>query len=295
MFKIDLQNIQAIGEAHIVIENNTIVEFVGDNSNGKSVISKVIQGLTSGDICHEDVRRTLIKDDTEQGVVIFTNNNEQLGLLLRDKTKDSLLMYKPDLVNKPDECIFRALNDYEGCAAIVREFGFRTYANGDICLQLHPTWGAIPFITTSGAVNDAIVQDITIDKVADNFLKSFQTITFPVFKDRISKLQKDHDSAKTILETMEAYDWHAYDDIYTRMSRVYQAIKDYQYIQLETIPVPNLSVLPVTRYEVNQLPIARFYDLCPAINNIGEELDDYVAIMNGVCPTCGRPFVSHEH
>ena len=181
MFKIDLQNIQAIGNAHIVVENNTIVEFVGDNSNGKSVISKVIENLVSGDIAHEDVRRTLIKDNTEQGVVIFTYNEKQLGLILKPAVKDSLIMYKPNIIDDPENAIFRAINDADGLNAIVREFGFRAYANGDICLQLHPTWGAIPFITTSGATNNSIVEDITRDKIADNFLSSFQTITFPIF------------------------------------------------------------------------------------------------------------------
>jgi hypothetical protein len=187
------------------------------------------------------------------------------------------------------------MNDTDACAKLVRQFGFRVYANGDICLQLHPTWGAIPFITTSGAVNDAIVQDITIDKVADNFLKSFQTITYPVFKDRVAKLQKEHDHAQTILETMEAYDWHAYDDIYNRMSTVYQAIKDYQYMQLDDIPVPNLSILPVQHLEIENIPIVNVYDLCQNIEPIKEELEAYVEVLNGVCPTCGKPLIIHEH
>jgi hypothetical protein len=295
MFQIDLQNIQAIGEAHMIIEDNTIVEFIGDNSNGKSVVSKVIKELTSGDISHEDVRRSLIKDGTDQGVVIFTHDKEQLGLILKDKTRDSLLLYYADITAEPKTPIIRALNDTEGCNAIVKQFGFRTYASGDICLQLHPTWGAIPFITTSGAVNDAIVQDITIDKVADNFLKTFQTITFPVFKDKIAKLKAEHDHAKTVLETMEAYDWRAYDSLYERMHEVWMAIKDYEYMELENIPIPNLAVLPVQHYEISNLPIVSFYDLCQPIAQINEELTAYVDVMNGVCPTCGKPLIVHEH
>lgn len=293
MFKIDLQNIQAIGDAHIVIEDNSIVEFVGDNSNGKSVISKVIEYLVSGDIAHEDVRCTLIKDDTEQGVAVFTYNEKQLGLILRAKVRDSLIMYKHDIVNDPDGCIFRAVNDKEGVAAIVREFGFRAYANGDICLQLHPTWGAIPFVTTSGSTNDSIVEDITTDKVADNFLSTFQTITLPVFRQRIADLQKEHDNAATVLENMESYDWKAYEEIASKLSDIYQKIKSYEYAYIEDIPVPDLSVLPVSRIEIDYVPIINFYDLCPLVEYINE-LDDYVTIMNGVCPTCGKPLFEHS-
>lgn len=293
MFKIDLQNIQAIGNAHIVVENNTIVEFVGDNSNGKSVISKVIENLVSGDIAHEDVRRTLIKDNTEQGVVIFTYNEKQLGLILKPAVKDSLIMYKPNIIDDPENAIFRAINDADGLNAIVREFGFRAYANGDICLQLHPTWGAIPFITTSGATNNSIVEDITRDKIADNFLSSFQTITFPVFKEKIARLQKEHDSAKAVLDNMESYDWRAYDAIYEELSEVYQQIKDYEYCYIDDIPVPDLSVVPVSNIQIPDIPIIQFYDLCSRIP-YPKSLDDYLKVLSGVCPTCGRPLFEHK-
>lgn len=293
MFKIDLQNIQAIGNAHIVVENNTIVEFVGDNSNGKSVISKVIENLVSGDIAHEDVRRTLIKDNTEQGVVIFTYNEKQLGLILKQAVKESLIMYKPNIIDDPENAIFRAINDADGLNAIVREFGFRAYANGDICLQLHPTWGAIPFITTSGATNNSIVEDITRDKIADNFLSSFQTITFPVFKEKIARLQKEHDSAKAVLDNMESYDWRAYDAIYEELSEVYQQIKDYEYCYIDDIPVPDLSVVPVSNIQIPDIPIIQFYDLCSRIP-YPKSLDDYLKVLSGVCPTCGRPLFEHK-
>lgn len=293
MFKIDLQNIQAIGNAHIVVENNTIVEFVGDNSNGKSVISKVIENLVSGDIAHEDVRRTLIKDNTEQGVVIFTYNEKQLGLILKPAVKESLIMYKPNIIDDPENVIFRAINDADGLNAIVREFGFRAYANGDICLQLHPTWGAIPFITTSGATNNSIVEDITRDKIADNFLSSFQTITFPVFKEKIARLQKEHDSAKAVLDNMESYDWRAYDAIYEELSEVYQQIKDYEYCYIDDIPVPDLSVVPVSNIQIPDIPIIQFYDLCSRIP-YPKSLDDYLKVLSGVCPTCGRPLFEHK-
>lgn len=293
MFKIDLQNIQAIGNAHIVVENNTIVEFVGDNSNGKSVISKVIENLVSGDIAHEDVRRTLIKDNTEQGVVIFTYNEKQLGLILKPAVKESLIMYKPNIIDDPENAIFRAINDADGLNAIVREFGFRAYANGDICLQLHPTWGAIPFITTSGATNNSIVEDITRDKIADNFLSSFQTITFPVFKEKIARLQKEHDSAKAVLDNMESYDWRAYDAIYEELSEVYQQIKDYEYCYIDDIPVPDLSVVPVSNIQIPDIPIIQFYDLCSKIP-YPKSLDDYLKVLSGVCPTCGRPLFEHK-
>ncbi len=294
MLKIDLKNVQAIGEAHIEIENNSITEFTGDNSNGKSVISKVIEKLTSGDIKNKEVRRTLIKDNEEQGVVLFTHNGEQLGLIIKEEARDSIVMYSPDIVNKPNEHIFRSMSDMDGCDALVKQFGFRTYDRGNICLQLAPTFGAVPFVTTNGAVNDEIVEDITTDRVADEFLKTFQTITFPIFRDRIAHLKKDRDNAQAVLDNMEAYDWKAYDAIAEKLSGVYQAIRSYEYFLLNEIPVPKLSVLPVSHYSVQPLPIITAYDLGQHIEVIDAELRSYVEVMNGICPTCGRPLIEHD-
>ena len=293
MFKIDLRNIQAIGDAHIVIEDRTITEFTGDNSNGKSVISKIIEKLTSGDLSHKDVRCTLIKDHTSEGVALFTHDEKQLGIILRKEAKDSYIMYKKDCINNPDDAILRNINDNDAVKAIVRAFGFRVYGSGDICLQLHPTWGAIPFVTTNGSVNNAIVQDITTDKVADEFLKSFETITFPVFKDKIARLKKEKENAQAVLDNMESYNWKAYSNIYDRLSEVYQKIKDYEYGYIEDIPVPDLSILPVSRIQLGDIPIVEFYDLCPTLDCI-PEVEDYVKVLNGVCPTCGRPLFEHE-
>lgn len=295
MFKIDLQNVQAVGDAHIVIENNSITEFTGDNSNGKSIVSKLIERMTNGDIRNKEVRRTLIKDGEEQGVVVFTHDTEQLGLILREEARDSLVMYKPNIKENSNEYIMRSISDWDGCVQLIKQFGFRTYDRGNICLQLAPTFGAVPFVTTSGTVNDEIVQDITTDRIADEFIKTFQGITFPIFRERILRLKKDRDSTQAILDNMESYDWKAYEDIAERMSEVYQAIKGYEYFLLEEIPVPKLSVLPVVHHNVTELPVVKFYDLANPIVEIVDELEAYVEVMNGVCPTCGRPLVEREH
>lgn len=290
MLKVDLVNVQSISEAHIVIEDNTIVEFVGDNSNGKSILSKVVEYLTKGDLIHKDVRDALIKDDTEAAVILITMNKRQIGVVLKHELKDSIMMYVPniDKENEQGGKILRPLSDSDGCQSLLRDFGFRTYSKGDICLQLAPTFGAVPFVTTGGGTNNDIVTDITIDKVADEFLKSFANITFPTFKSRISRLTKEREHLQTVLDNMESYDWRAYEDIADRMSVVYNAISQYKELEIENIPVPSLEIVPVSPHEILPVPVIQVYDYCSLIGNIGKELQDYVDILNGRCPTCGK-------
>ena len=288
MYSIQLSNVQAIESATIDFEDNSIVEFIGDNSNGKSIISKVIQNMTSGDIRHKDVRASLIRDGADKGVVIFTHNEKRLGLVMFHEISNSVIIYQSDWRDE-ETTIVRNLSDVEGSNALIREFGFRTYAQGDICLQLAPTFGAIPFITTNGSVNNDIVQDITVDKVAEEFLSTYKTITYPLFKDRKQKLVQQNATYQSLLDNLETYDWRAYEDIVSRMSEVYMALKDISPLEeIKEIPIPPLDVIPAGSHQIETIPIVEFYDYCPEILSLENELNEYLQISNGVCPTCGK-------
>lgn len=288
MYSIQISNVQSIESALIEFEDNSIVEFTGDNSNGKSILSKVIQNMTSGDIRHKDVRASLIRDGADKGIVVFTHNEKRLGLVLFHEIKDSVIIYQSDWRDE-STTIVRNISDVEGSDALIKAFGFRTYAQGDICLQLAPTFGAIPFITTNGSVNNDIVQDITVDKVAEEFLGTFKAITFPLFKDKIAKLKQERDTYQSLLDNLETYDWREYESLVDRMSAVYMALKDVQPLEdIMEIPIPPLDVIPVGSHGIKNIPIVDFIDYCPTIDDIESELEDYLKISKGICPTCGK-------
>lgn len=291
MLRIDLINVQAIEEAHIYMEDNTITEFVGNNSNGKSIVAKVIEYITKGDLIHNDVRQALMKDGSEQSVILFTYGNKQLGVVLKPAVKECVMMYIPDMgkEKQPGGVIMRSIGDSDGCAHLVKAFGFRTYAKGDICLQLAPTFGAIPFVTTSGAVNNDIVTDITKDKVADEFLRSFETITFPVFKDRLKRLKQEREQLQQVVDNMESYDWHAYDELANEMKDVYLAIGPFVDAEIDHLQIPSLNVAIIHDVTISKFPVIDFCDYPPELDDVSQELKDYLDVLNGICPTCGKP------
>lgn len=288
MYTIQISNVQAIEQATIEFEDNSIVEFTGDNSNGKSIISKFIQNLTSGDLRHKDVRMSLLRDGADKGGIIFTHDNKRLGCIIYPELKDSVIVYQSDWHDE-STTIVRGLGDVEGSDALVKAFGFRTYAQGDICLQLSPTFGAIPFITTNGSVNHDIVQDITVDKIAEEFLGTFKTITFPLFKDKIAHLKQERDTYQSLLDNLETYDWRKYESLVEKMTAVWLAIKDVEPLDnLPEIPIPPLDVIPVGSHQIKEIPIVEFIDYGPVLQEITAELEEYTKISNGICPTCGK-------
>jgi hypothetical protein len=291
MITIDMQNVQAIGVAHMEFPENSIIEFSGDNSNGKSILSKIIQALTSGDIRHKDVRRTLIKDGTECGIVSIIHNKEQLGIILREEVADSIVSYNPDMSKGSESAIYRSLNDGEGVNQLVRKFGFRTYSDGDICLQLSPTWGAIPFVTTSGSVNNDIVQDITVDKIAQNFIDSFKTITYPAFRQRLKNLKSEREHLETVLSVIDNYDWREYNELVTKLKRDYEVIKDYRFITINDIPLAEKPEYHLPKLKIRDIHMPRLVSPIGYVKDLSDALEAYQTVRKGFCPTCGRPFL----
>ena len=289
MIRIDLQNMQAISDATIDIPENSITEFSGDNSNGKSIVSKIIQALTSGDIRNKAVRRSLIKDTTDSGYMSITWGKKQLVVVITEEQAQSYLIYLSDNENK-DTLITRQISDKEGCAALINEFGFRTYANGDICLQLSPTWGPIPFVTTAGSVNYDIVNDITVDRIAQEFLDSFKTITYPTFRNRLQNIKAEQESVEAVLDAMEQYDWRTYKSLAEELNEYLKVINNYSFIIVDCISMPKYVKLhDIVECKLHCIPKPKLYEPLPLVSEI-PSFHDVCEIRKGICPTCGRRF-----
>ena len=293
MIKIVLQNLQAIANAEFELDDKSITEFVGNNSNGKSILAKVIQSITSGDITRKEIRQALIKDGCQQAVFAMAHGNQQIGVILQEELKNCSVLYIPN-VNKPEKSIARALSDKQGVESILHKFGFRTYAQGDICLQLSPTFGAIPFITTSGAVNGEIVQDITSDKVAEEFIDSFKNITFPIFRSKLAAAKKERETLETLIASVGDYDWREYEELAGKMKVVMDAIENYKFIRVEDIAIPPLGFKLVKVPRIVDIPFPINIDKAPRLSQLDMELSNLIAVLNDTCPTCGRKFIEGE-
>ena len=293
MIKIVLQNLQAIANAEFEIGDRSITEFVGNNSNGKSILAKVIQSITSGDIRRKEVRQALIKDGKQSALFAINNGNQQLGIILAEELKDSFILYIPN-ADDPERSIRRGLGDKGALETVLHKFGFRTYAQGDICLQLSPTFGAIPFITTSGAVNGEIVADITTDKVADEFLDSFKNITFPTFRSKIAAAKRERESLETMIASVNDYDWREFESLSERIGTILEAIKNYKFIRINDIPVPMIGFDLMDTPKLKEIPIIKTFDKAPRLGFLDSEITNLVAVLNDTCPTCGRKFIERE-
>lgn len=292
---VELENVQAIKHAIINFGSHGITEFIGDNSNCKSALSRVVEYLNSGDLCDKEVRENIINDFEQEARIMFSKGNEILGIILRRDRKDSMVIYSPDctIENNPDTVI-RYLED-SGYLQLVYKFGFRSYQKGEICLQVCPTYGAIPFVTTKGKTNMEIINDITSDKVAEEFLENYEKITDPAFRSRLKTLRTQEASLVTMISACKLYDYNRYKELSVQMGEVIVAIGQYSYFEIGDIPIPPIvDIVEVPNYQISDIPLPAIGPIKSPIADLSQLIVDYDNAMNRICPTCLRRFTEHD-
>lgn len=294
---VELENVQAIKHAFIDLGTGGITEFIGDNSNCKSALSRVIEYMTSGDLRDKETRESLINDNEDECRILFSKDKEILGLILRRNRNDSVVIYNPDvLIESNPEMVMRSIGD-PGHEELLYKFGFRTYENGNICLQVCPTFGAIPFITTKGKSNKEIVDDITSDKVAEEFLDNYEKLTSVALRSRLKTLEKQKESLKTLIDACVIYDYEKFRELGMLLGEDLMNIGQYYPYQLDSIDVdipPTDELIDIPKYTIPEFEIQTIYPLKSPIQSFNEVLTNLENLENHRCPTCLRRFDEHD-
>lgn len=281
-----MENLQAIKRAEMDLGETGIVQFTGNNSNGKSILCKVLQYWTNGGIKNKATRNVLIRDGEETGVLTMMHNKKSLILVIAMENKDTSVTY----LDGDDEPITRSISD-TGWENLIEKFGFRTYANGEVCLQISPTYGPIPFVTTSPATNGEIKNTICSDKIADSFIEAVDTYTWPALRLRKKELEGLIEGTEIVLNAVKNDVWRKIEPLLDDMEAYFKILANCKELNLRPIIVPPFDdIVPLPSLNITNIKMQYIYPSLN-INPIGNTLQDYVTALNGVCPTCGRKFV----
>ena len=288
-----LHNIQSIKDATLNLPDTGIVEFCGDNSNGKSILEKVISSIVKLDILDETTRKTLISDGETSGYVVMIHGKKSLVVLIdhvRDKT---VFQYTPNIEDK-SLTVTRTLRE-GGMEDIIHEFGWRVYDNNNLCLQVYPTFGAIPYINTSHTVNKEITEDVLRDKVADSFLSNYETITYPLVQKTVKTLKQTKASLEAQIANTRAYDYNAYESLADRLKKCKDFFEYYMDIHLDELElIPNVTLIDVPLLRLAEIPIVSLIDATIDLQDLSELISEISQLQEGVCPTCGRRLVEDD-
>ncbi len=301
--EIILKNIQSIENAVYSLPQKGLVQIVGDNSNGKSIIVKAIGAVVGLKILDEEERNALIRDTCSSGSITMMFNSKVLHTIL-DRERGKCAVY---LMRENGEKIIRTFRD-GGITELIHEFGFRCYSKNSVCLQLYETFGLMPFVNTSKTTNSEIVESITEDNVAKTFLNNFKNFTHPKAREQIKALNRDIDNLQRTKDAMLLFNYMKYDEYHKKLLEYYNLLKHLQPICIQAISIPPIvKTYEVRRLDVKKLamvPIVKtigikplrlkrqmFLSIIPTLTeiwNIGHIIEHLVEIRNGKCPTCGH-------
>lgn len=318
---IQLMNIQSIKDYTYRLPKTGLAQIIGGNSNGKSVLFKAIEGVVLLKITDDDYRDSLISDDSNSGVIVIENDGVALYAdLYRERNLCSLSLIRSD------STVIRRFFREGGLDKLIREFGFKVYDKNSLCLQLLSTYGAMPFVNTTYAVNSEIVKDTTEDNTAELFLKNFKEITHPQARSVMRELNKKIDDLQRTKDAIVVYDWRAYTDYNKRLTELYNAVKSFYPVELKKVNVislptildlprvslskvvviskpacldvkqvkirkinvlPKLPKVAVRIPKMRKFPVMRQLPNRVVLGNVAEITKKIREIDNGRCPTCG--------
>lgn len=288
--EIAIHNLQSIRDVSFSLPDTGIISFSGDNSNGKSILEKIISNVVSMDIADLVTRTTLISDEEDSGYIVMIHNNKSLSVLLHKERDKTIMQYMSD-VNNPETKVTRSLRE-GGFEEMLWEFGWRSYGDGSICLQIYPTFGTMPLINTSSTVNTEIVEDVVRDKMAEKFMENYSKVTYPLVQATVRNLKSRKNVLESQIAATKTYDYEAYEALGERAQRCLEFFDHFMELTLEEIElVPDVELVDVPYLKLNEIPLVELAEPNMYLDDIETILVEYTEVLNGKCPTCGRGFV----
>ena len=303
---IALQNIQSIKRATYDFGDKGVCVITGDNSNGKSIVFKAIGSIVNLRILDKEERESLINDFAEYGIILIKHLNQTLTFKVHRERNQCVMQ-----LQRADGTTVQRTFREGGIKELIEEFGFCCYGDNSVCLQLYETLGLIPFVNTPNKINGEIVEDMTEDHIAKQFLVNYKETTHKVALEKLKNINLKIDSLKRVKESLVIYDYREYESYERRMQELYQKLQFLTTIKLSklvVVPSTECVNLPTLRLErlaippsINPVDVTppillkfEFIQLLPNrmnLSRLGDIISDLHQAEDGVCPTCGRSLV----
>lgn len=284
-----LRNIQSFKEAKYEFPETGLVQIIGDNSNGKSILMKAILSVVTLKILTDEDRQALIRDTESIADILIGYKGKGLIVHLERERNGCYMVF----VRETNEKIIRTFRD-GGLDMLLYEFGFRVYNKNSLCLQMHDTFGVMPFVNTPISTNYEIIDSVTTDTIAQNFLNNFKEITHKTAKDLLKQYNAKLEGIQKAKSTMMVFDYIAYIEINKKMLEIYNILKYLEPIELEKLVLPpNINLVDIEVPNLHRIMFLNPIPISPVLNSFLDVLNDMLEIQSGVCPTCGKKLIDN--
>lgn len=288
---IHTRGIQSHDDVLIELPETGLVVFSGDNSNGKSVIRKVLEDTIAYNINKAKVRKSLIsKDRSEGSLEIIKYDGSSLYVNINLEASQTWVR----LTRANGESVIRYLAD-KNIPELVREFGFHYNDTRDISLNICDSDDSILFFRTSHATNG----DILVSALTDTEAQMRYDVLYEQYQEALSNRRQFLDNlqvAQAAKEALVLYNIEEEQELHDTCARAASLLSKFYWPDMKEVPemifLPtfNIRTLRLQGYvELPHIPVVRMN-----IHDISAVSLDLIQIEKGVCPTCRRPFSLHQ-
>lgn len=288
---IHTRGIQSHDDVLIELPETGLVVFSGDNSNGKSVIRKVLEDTIAYNINKAKVRKSLIsKDRSEGSLEIIKYDGSSLYVNINLEASQTWVR----LIRANGESVVRYLAD-KNIPELVREFGFHYNDTRDISLNICDSDDSILFFRTSHATNG----DILVSALTDTEAQMRYDVLYEQYQEALSNRRQFLDNlqvAQAAKEALVLYNIEEEQELHDTCARAASLLSKFYCPDMKEVPemifLPtfNIRTLRLQGYvELPHIPVVRMN-----IRDISAVSLDLIQIEKGVCPTCRRPFSLHQ-
>lgn len=287
--QIKTHNIQSHKDVTIDLPEKGLIRFVGNNSNGKSVITKALEDITSNAITRPAARASLINFDSSYGEITLTRYDDVV-LFYHIHIEASQTYAELRIPGK--EPIRRYLADKQ--IPILREkFGLHYDPEAERSINISDPDEALLFFKTPYKSNFSIVTSALRDRKAETA------------HDEIVRVIKETKTTKSVYEKQLAIAQAALGslpmhDIAKEEKRRDECLHRIAILEkfkpLGTLPElrkPKLyKPITIPKLVVPELKKSKVVDLRLSIPDLPSSARKLKSIQEGVCPVCHRKFFS---
>ena len=295
---VKLHNIQSIVDYQFEFPDTGIIEFTGDNSNGKSILRKALVAVSNLSIVDEIVRNDLIRNGEVEGEITIGLNEFVLQIMLRHARKDCTFSYMDINDTQPVE---RTFADKEDLIRSINKLGLGIFGKERLCIQLQYIKGPMPFVddTVSPQTNAEIVESITKDQFAVTCLENYRTNTEPIFRQRVTQLAAQAATIDRMIQNYKVIDLQKYEELSYELGKCLEIkdlkVIDFIHLKFETLDYYKeihfkklhfMPILPVIKFTKLVIPNIKVKIL--KFVNLAKDIADILSVENHKCPTCGQ-------
>lgn len=282
---IELINVQSIKSALYDVPEKGITQIIGENSNGKSILAKAMAFVANLLITDESERVSLINDDSSEAYIIMKRNGMQLKVTVSEHRENCYF----ELTRSDGSIIKRTIRE-GGLDKLNEEFGWISFKN-NFCLQIYETFGYMPFVSKNYSLDYDIVDRVITDKVASDFVESYEKITYPSFREYVKNLNSKINNMQSIIDGITIYDTEKYEDMLFKLKFYKVNVSELFIYNPEKIKINKaLNYIPMDIYTPTRLPIYTYIESFGIPISFIEDISNLNKVIQGVCPTCGLRF-----